>query len=365
MRHIQRSILLLVCLMVLFVSFVGAQEKRASNLFIIRVGGKAGFIDKNGKIIIEPQFENAEDFLEGIAPVKVESKWGFIDEAGKIVIEPQFEWVVWHYFSDGLIPVGYKNKTGAIDKTGRFVVQPKFESVGEFSEGIVPVSIEKGVTEYGLYFEKWIYLDRYGNRIINKEFGGASRFVDGRAFVKVGFDEWALIDKNGNEVTKKHFSSFDSYNMFSDGLVAVRTKKKYGFIDRNGNFIIKPRFNQASNFYEGLAAVEIGCVSGYINTKGKIVIKPKFNIAGDFSDGLAAVEPISKDSECSVASFHDNMGYIDKTGKMVIQANFGRSFDFVNGIASVSFDEPWDVIGAIGKRGYIDKTGNYIWKPTE
>jgi hypothetical protein len=31
----------------------------------------------------------------------------------------------------------------------------------------------------------------------------------------------------------------------------------------------------------------------------------------------------------------------------------------------VSFGEPPDVIGAIGKRGYIDKTGKYIWNPTE
>jgi hypothetical protein len=361
MRYIHHSILLLICLTVSFASFVAAQVKQSNDLLLIRVNGKAGFIDRSGKIIIEPQFDYAGQFSEGIAPVLMNKKWGFIDEFGKVVIEPQFDEVYWHRFSDGLIPVKLGDKMGAIDKSGNFVIEPKFETVLDFSEGVAPVQIGR----FDKYSEKWIFVDRQGKQAIDKEFFGARKFVKGRAFVKVGFDEWALIDKNGNEVTKKHFSSFDEYNMFSEGLVAVRTKKKYGFIDRNGNFVIKPRFNDASNFSEGLAAVEVGCVSGYINTKGKIIIKPKFNIVGNFSDGLAGVEPISKDFECSVASFHDNMGYIDKTGKMVIPPNFGRSFDFSNGIAQVSFGEPWDVIGAVGKRGYIDKTGKYIWKPTE
>ena len=53
MRYIQRSILLLICLTVLFASFVGAQEKQSSDLLLVRVNEKAGFIDRNGKIIIE------------------------------------------------------------------------------------------------------------------------------------------------------------------------------------------------------------------------------------------------------------------------------------------------------------------------
>lgn len=370
MRYIHHSILFLICLTILFASFVGAQGKQSSNLLLIRVDKKAGFIDRSGKVLIEPQFEDAQDFSEGIAPVKVNEKWGFIDELGKIVIEPKFDSIIWHFFSEGLILVRLGEKWGAIDKSGNFVIEPKFEMIYKFSEGLAPVRIEKSE-----YLEKWIYVDKTGKKAIDKEFFGADSFVDGRAFVKVGFDEWALIDKSGKEVTKKHFDSFDSYGMFSEGLVAVKVKKKYGFIDRNGKFIIKPKFDYADNFSEGLASVRIGCNYGYIDTKGKIVIQPQYSFAGKFSDGLASaslaksngINVRSKGKNYQLCSFrHPGLiGYVDKTGKMIIEQQFGFGFDFSNGIAQVSFGEPWDVIGAIGRRGYIDKEGKYIWNPTE
>jgi uncharacterized protein YkuJ len=52
---------------------------------------KSGFIDKNGKVVIELQFDNAGNFSEGLAEVKKDDKYGFIDKSGKVVIEPQFD----------------------------------------------------------------------------------------------------------------------------------------------------------------------------------------------------------------------------------------------------------------------------------
>ena len=64
---------------------------------------KYGFIDKSGKMVIEPQFDGASDFSEGLAQVEKDGKWGFIDKSGKVVIEPQFDWV--SDFSEGLAKV--------------------------------------------------------------------------------------------------------------------------------------------------------------------------------------------------------------------------------------------------------------------
>ncbi len=374
MRHIHHSILLLICLTVLFASFVGAQEKRLNDLLLIRVNEKVGFIDKTGKVIIEPQFEDAQEFSEGLAPVKVKEKWGFINEFGKIVIEPNFD-MVFRPFHEGISDVRIGQKWGFIDNTGKFIIEPKFESVGKFSDGVFPVLLESKTNESGdkpFYLQKWIYIDKSGKQIFDKTFYYADSFVNDRAFVKVGFDEWVLIDKTGNEITKKHFDSFDSYGMFSEGLVAVKVKKKYGFIDRNGKFIIKPQFDYADNFSEGLASVRIGCNYGFINTKGKIVIQPQYSFAGKFSDGLASASLAkgnginfkSKEKIYQLCSRSLGLtGYIDITGKMIIEPQFGSGFEFKNGIAMVSFGEG-DNLDYIGKRGYIDKKGNYIWQPT-
>ena len=106
MRHIQRSILLLICLTFLFASFVAAQGK-LGDLFVVTVKGKQGYINKAGKIIIKPQFRGASEFSEGLANVGTfeNYKAGFIDKTGKIVIEPQFD--VAEDFSEGLAAVGF------------------------------------------------------------------------------------------------------------------------------------------------------------------------------------------------------------------------------------------------------------------
>lgn len=49
-----------------------------------------GFIDINGKWSVEPQFEDAGSFSEGVAPVKKDDRWGYINEDGYVVIALQF-----------------------------------------------------------------------------------------------------------------------------------------------------------------------------------------------------------------------------------------------------------------------------------
>ncbi|MEJ1933162.1 WG repeat-containing protein, partial [Nostoc sp. NIES-2111] len=59
---------------------------------------------------------------------------------------------------------------------------------------------------------------------------------------------------------------------FSEGLASVKTESgKWGFINRQGNIVIKPQFDEVSNFSFGLARVRIGKKYGYIDKYGKYV----------------------------------------------------------------------------------------------
>ena len=40
--------------------------------------GKSGFIDKTGRIVINPQFDLPAFFSEGLAAVFIGGKWGYI-----------------------------------------------------------------------------------------------------------------------------------------------------------------------------------------------------------------------------------------------------------------------------------------------
>ena len=77
------------------------------------MASKYGFIDKNGKVVIEPQFDDAGDFSEGFAQVKKDGKWGFIDKSGKVVIEPQFRDA--EPFSEGFARVAIEVEGGKGD----------------------------------------------------------------------------------------------------------------------------------------------------------------------------------------------------------------------------------------------------------
>ena len=50
------------------------------------------------------------------------------------------------------------------------------------------------------------------------------------------------------------------------------------------------------------------------------------------------------------------MGYVDKRGEWVIKPRYDHAEMFQDGIASVTLD---------GTRGWIDKSGKYIWPLTK
>lgn len=111
-----------------------------------RYADKCGYIDYRGRLLIEPQFDEAYPFSEGLAAVRIGDSrtglWGYINKRGKLVIPPQFS-EVWN-FSEGLARVGYRenNLWGYIDKKGRLVITPQFEKAGNFSGGRATVTYQ-------------------------------------------------------------------------------------------------------------------------------------------------------------------------------------------------------------------------------
>jgi len=191
MRRI--TIFILALLLLIPVSGWGKSAKETSGLFPIEQDGKWGFIDKTGRIVIKPQFDEAVDFSEGLARVKIGDKWGFIDEMGKIVIEPQFvdkfsEETIFldRSFSEGLAAMNNDSKLGFIDKTGRIVIEPQFVSVWPFSEGLSRVTMD-GST--------WGFIDKTGKIVIKPQFNGVGDFHEGLATADGCHEDEEFLDE--------------------------------------------------------------------------------------------------------------------------------------------------------------------------
>ena len=74
----------------------------ASTLYPVVVNGRWGFVNKSGETVINPQFDRADVFAEGLAPVRM-GRWGYVDASGKVAINPQFDKA--DVFSEGLAVV--------------------------------------------------------------------------------------------------------------------------------------------------------------------------------------------------------------------------------------------------------------------
>lgn len=102
--------------------------------------GKYGYVDDHERTVIEPMFEEADAFREGLAGVKIDGKWGYIDKTGSIVIAPRYEF--FNQFSEGFAAVKTNGKWGFIDKTGNVVIEPIYDYAGYFHDGLAYVKIE-------------------------------------------------------------------------------------------------------------------------------------------------------------------------------------------------------------------------------
>ncbi len=320
-------------------------------LFPFSVDGKTGYFNLEGKIVINPQFEQGGIFNEGLALIKTsENKYGFIDEQGKIVINPQFKMA--SNFSDGLAPVVSEGgKCQYIDKEGKIKLTiDSADACGEFKEGIARIMLNR---KYG-------FIDKDGKVIVKPQFDRAGDFNEGMAQVKMiiqDTDNKTVIPKYGFINSKGEYAiNLQTYwttseysSPFCEGLLLITDKEgKCGYINQEGKIVINPQFTYAGNFSNGLAWVLQGEQFGYIDKEGKFVINPQFNRAYDFaSNGLAVVGQKNGDDE--------KYGYIDKSGKFIINPQFACASPFIGSVALASTDQK--------QLGIIDNKGKFTANP--
>jgi len=77
-----------------------------------RPGMHAGFIDRHGRWVIPPTFDDANDFCGGLATVRVKDLWGFVDNKGRMAIAPKYDHA--ESFDGGIAEVYEKDQSGVL-----------------------------------------------------------------------------------------------------------------------------------------------------------------------------------------------------------------------------------------------------------
>ena len=116
-------------------------------------------------------------------------------------------------------------------------------------------------------------------------------FLYTTAFFLSGCDKRFLTPKFSKKAVEDSLTAYEK--LFAGApLLAYDKEGRGGYINKEGEWVIKAQYLAVKPFSEGYAAVQDADTElwGYIDVHGKTVIKPKFMVAGSFINGSTAVK---------------------------------------------------------------------------
>ena len=230
----------------------------SEGLATVNIGDNYGYVDINGNEVIPLQYKDAEKFSEGLAAVTMHNggKKGFIDKTGKMIIQPIYDGaqVGEHAeFISGKAVVRYNEKAGIIDSSGKIIVQFNYSKVRSFSDGMAAVREYKDPLSRSSNAAYWGFVDATGNEVISLRFGEVLDFNEDLAPFKSLSKMYGLLDKAGNEVIRP---IYEEMNEVSEGLIGVCKNKRWGYINKTGKIVIALQYREVNPFKNGVATVK-------------------------------------------------------------------------------------------------------------
>ncbi|QHT71243.1 WG repeat-containing protein [Rhodocytophaga rosea] len=306
------------------------------------LGRQWGFMNREGKVVIEPQFAQVGEFSEGLCWVYVGNKAGFINTKGEMVIPPQFTSIK-DFVEGRSIGLLEDGNYVAIDTKGTIVNQIPYRVMGEFHAGLAKVSRRSYTDDSGKKVPAAMgYINRNGDVAIEPRFTNAGDFPeDGLAIVVSGQDKfWYYINQQGEVVLQVPMNAaLDNGYGFSEGLLRVKENGWWGYKDKTGQWKLQPQYDLANDFKEGMAWVQLDGKAKYVDKYGFEVIPKAYTQLKPFSEGLALVQ------------IDNRYGYITEWGSMAFRPRILEKADsFSEGMARIKMD---------GQYGYLNKQGDF------
>lgn len=296
---------------------------------------KWGYMNKEGKLVVDYIYDEAADFSEGLAWVANEEYQGFIDKQGNKVLNGAKYYVpdagmLNYAFKSGLACVAKTDdegnaKYGYINKNGEEVIPCKYDAASSFCEGKAAVAVYKEDNADVQFPYVYSYINTSGSVLFScKEGLKTGDFHEGLAWTTADEQQFGFIDTTGTQVIPMRYYT-DEVAMpkfiadFSEGYtlsgmedyVGMETVTVYRLMDK---MMVRPTFKVEGPVCEGVALNSADKKFGFIKPDGTQVIPCIYDyspscVAGDlisssyrFSEGVAAVRK------------NGTWGYIDLAG---------------------------------------------------
>lgn len=360
--------LIFTTIIICFISSCSVEDTDSTEsieLYRIQVGGKYGFINEKGELIIEPQYDEAFYFFnDSFCYAKIGERNGVINTKGDFVTELDSS-IIWVYqfrkgeavyrakngklgiitnLGDNILPAIYKNiwpdggdngfivedtleNRGYVNYCGEFIVPCKYDAVNGFNEGFMVVATS----------DKCGFVDTTGTWVIDTIYDDARSFSDGLARVKIN-DKWMFIDHSGKVVER--FKYDEILSGFAHNRAFVRKGKSIELIDTLGTTIAEVNADSVYGFRNGYAIFQKNGRCGILDTMGIVAIRPKFEKLFDVGKGMFLFEK------------NEKQGIIDSTGNVLVEAKY----DFVYYDDNILLAANGNLVT------YYNKQGNILWK---
>ncbi len=284
-----------------------------------------GFIDKKGKYVIEPKYDDLRDFQKGIACVSVNGRWGMINKNGDIIID--FKYLDIQYFSEGLALVeDFDQNKYYIDSKGNKIIECKFENCYPFHNNKARYS----TSDFSGYINK------DGSINPDMRFSTATDFSDGYAVFSLG-DSHGIIDTNGYRVIEPKYSKIK----INENIAVLKQEKSVKYYDLLKNEIAKTEYLKGTEFIDNHAIVQLDEQHG--------IIDKKYNFTPFNSDKIRYLNENRWSTRVS-------NGYliVDNKGNPVSEKVYTNLFKYHCGIIGMEVNGAW---------GYVDLEGKEILEP--
>ncbi len=337
-----------------------------SLLLPFRDSGKWGYIDETGRVLIEPRFEDASLFSEGLAYAALNGKYGYISKSGKTVIP--FELDEAETFHEQTAVAVKDDRWGLINRYNEVLVPFEYDEISPPSENICVVTLN----------DRSAYLALTGKRLTGFDFDIAGDFDNG--FAIAGSDnKYGVISSAGHFVIEPRYAHL---SFLSNGFIKARGGDRWGIISLAGDTLLPFEYEAIGDYSEGLALVAKNRKCGFIDERGRLAIPPVHPFSdyilnnAAFSDGYVllrqktratlldtagkkvsfrGVRELGQPSEGLIPARRGRLwGYVSYKGKTMIKDYYESAGPFRNGRATVTSG---------GLSGVIDTTGKLVILP--
>ncbi len=240
---------------------------------------KVGYMEKSGKLIIEPEYSRAYNFIDGKALVqKDDENFKIIDKNNKLVREIDYK-EVGQSKKDGIyLFKGENDLYGLLDHKGDIIIENKFTSIEDIEEDYILVNMSKGKEkEYGIVNKK-------GDYIIEAKYKDIKLLGQDLFALSDGLDEnnnvlYKLVDDEGNAIIDSNFYNLGARKAkVKNDLISLYNGENTYLIDLKGEkFKGSPELSGPGEIsFDGKVSIaDIGGKRSYYNKNKELIWEEK------------------------------------------------------------------------------------------